>query len=358
MAHSDWQKLICTQGLSTLKPSLWSGRLFSGSWKEGIGGVVDVVEPATGEIFDSVGIAGPADITIASRSALTMQKAWVALSPRERADWLRQAAIIMQGEFDALTTLVMRETGGVRIKSEHEVREAINLLHLASSMVLQPSGVVLPRHKSTLGYSRKLPYGIVGVITSYSFPIIQSMRVVAPALAAGNAVILMPDLNTPISGGFVMARAFELAGIPAGLLHVLPGGKASIKALCEDSYIRMISFSGSNVEGQKIARLAGDCHKKISLEVAGGSTIIVLDDVNIDLVGSNVAWAAYFHQGQTSSSATRVFVHKSIEKKLISKVISKINSLEMGNPVCSGVQIGPMINEEQVSTTHALVEAA
>lgn len=168
-------------------------------------------------------MANPADIAVACRSAALAQPAWAALGPRERAEVFRKAADLAQRSFAELALYVARETGGALFKGEHEVREAIVLLHQAAGLLSQPHGVVLPSAAGRLSYARRQPHGVVGVISPFNFPLVLSLRSVAPALAAGNAVVLKPDPQTPVSGGFLIARLFEEAGLPKGLLQVMPG---------------------------------------------------------------------------------------------------------------------------------------
>ncbi len=142
--------------------------------------------------------------------------------------------------------------------------------------------------------ARRQPRGVIGVISPFNFPLILSSRAVAPALATGNAVLLKPDPRTPIAGGFIIARIFEEAGLPKGVLQVLPGGAEAGEAMCEDPNIAMISFTGSSAVGRRIGELAGKNLKKTQLELGGKNAVIVLDDADLDPAASAIAFGAWF----------------------------------------------------------------
>ncbi len=245
-----------------LRDALWCERIFNGDWIRPLGGVNRVIEPATGEVLTVTGLADAADIAFASLTAARVQPAWAALGPRERAEIFRKAAALAQQHFAELALYIARESGGSLFKGEHEVREAIVLLHQAAGLLSQPHGLVLPSEAGRLSYARRLPHGVVGVISPFNFPLVLSLRSVAPALAAGNAVVLKPDPQTPVSGGFIIARLFEAAGLPKGLLQVLPGAAVAGEALCRDPHVRMIAFTGSTAAGRKVAEVAGRHLKK------------------------------------------------------------------------------------------------
>lgn len=260
----------------------WTGRLFGGtdgSWYSA-GETRDVIEPATGNRLTNVGLARTADVARAARAAAAAQPAWAALPPRDRAAIMRRAAAALEHHLEEAARYIARETGGIPAKAQLEVAEAATQLHIAAGLPLQPQGVVLPSVAGRTSYARRVPHGVVGVISPFNFPLILSMRSVAPALALGNAVILKPDPQTPVSGGFLIARAFEEAGLPPGVLQVVPGDADAGAAVVEAPEVRMIAFTGSTAAGRKVGELAGRLLKKVSLELGGKNTLIVLDDAD------------------------------------------------------------------------------
>ena len=338
-----------------LQRAIESECLFNGAWIPASGAAVPVIEPATGEPLMRCAMASPADVAIASRSAALAQPAWAALGPRERAEVFRRAADLAQQSFAELALYVARETGAALFKGEHEVREAIVLLHQAAGLLSQPHGLVLPSAAGRLSYARRQPHGVVGVISPFNFPLVLSLRSVAPALAAGNAVVLKPDPQTPVSGGFLIARLFEEAGLPKGLLHVLPGAAPAGEALCRDPNVRMIAFTGSTAAGRKVAEVAGRHLKKVALELGGKNPLIILEDADLDLAASNAAWGAWLHQGQICMATGLILVHESIAASFTRKLVDKARALTVGNAARGEAALGPLINARQLQRVHEIV---
>ncbi len=230
----------------------WNSKQFLGDWKEAPGGYLDVMEPASGKQLSRVGKAGPADVAVAATIAREAQPEWAALPGEERAKVLRKAVALLAEHAQEFIPWIMRETGGIAPKAAVEVEHSQGFVQHAANMATEPTGLVLPSVGTHFSMVRRVPHGVVGVISPFNFPLILSIRAVAPALAAGNAVILKPDPRTPISGGVIIARVFEEAGLPKGLLHVLFGGGDVGAAMCADPNIAMISFTGGVAAGRKV----------------------------------------------------------------------------------------------------------
>lgn len=192
----------------------WHGCIFNGDWVPGRGGSVPIHEPATGALLHEVGKADLADVAAAIAQAKQAQRAWAATPPRERAAVFHRAAQAMQARSAEATLLIARETGGIPPKAQREVDESVVFYQQAAAMPLQASGQMLPTASGQLSLARRLPLGVIGVISPFNFPLILSLRSVAPALAMGNAVILKPDPRTPYTGGVIIAQVLEEAGLP------------------------------------------------------------------------------------------------------------------------------------------------
>ncbi|MGA0609635.1 benzaldehyde dehydrogenase [Caldimonas sp. KR1-144] len=340
-----------------LQPALWQGRIHDGGeWRVPAGGSRDVIEPATGNVLTRTGVADAEDMRGAIGRAAAAQPAWAALGPRERAAVFHRAAALLQQQFDELALAVTRETGGILPKGQHEVREAITLCQLAAALPMQAQGQVLPSVPGRLSIARRVPHGVVGVISPFNFPLILGLRSVAPALALGNAVVLKPDTRTPVSGGFLMARLFEAAGLPAGVLQVLPGDAPAGEALVSDVRVPMIAFTGSPAVGRRIGELAGRHLKKVSLELGGANSLIILDDADPDLAASNAAWGAWLHQGQICMAANRILVHESLMPAIKQRLVAKARQLPVGDGASGQVALGPMIDAKQLQRLHAIVQ--
>ncbi len=320
------------------------------------GGIRQVIEPATGQMLCTVGLANAADVAAATRAAAAAQKTWAAVPPREKADVFRRAGTLFQQHFDELALYATRETGGILPKGQHEIREAITICHLAAAMPLQSQGHVLPSVPGRTSMARRVPHGVVGVISPFNFPLILTIRAVAPALAAGNAVVVKPDSRTPVTGGLMIARIFAEAGLPKDLLQVLPGDADVGEALVTDPLVPMIAFTGSPAVGRRIGELAGRHLKKVSLELGGANSLIILDDADLDVAASNAAWGAYLHQGQICMASNRILVHESIAAALIQRLVAKATHLPVGDGASGQVALGPLIDAKQRDRVHAIVQ--
>ena len=287
----------------------WAGKIYSSGWTAAQGGTLQTLEPATGEVLAEVGLANKGDVEQAARAASAAQPAWAAQTGPERAALIRRAARILEDNHEEFETWLVREGGAVPGKAGFEVQLVLGELWEAAALPTQPWGHLLPTSEpGRESIARRVPLGVVGVISPWNFPQILSVRAVAPALALGNAVILKPDVQTPVSGGILVARLFEAAGLPEGLLHVLPGDAEAGSALTEDPNVAMIAFTGSTAVGRKVGEAAGRSLKRVSLELGGNNALIVLDDADLEVASSAGAWSAFLHQGQVCMTAGRHIV--------------------------------------------------
>lgn len=339
-----------------LNPDQWKGNIFNGQWRAALGGTLIVREPATGEVLAEIGQANATDAEISINAAVEAQRVWAIVAPRERAGIFRRAAAILQEHFDELVMWVVRETGGIIPKGQLEIREAIELFNMAAAMQHENQGIVLPSQAGRLSYAKRVPHGVVGVISPFNVPLILSMRAVAPALAAGNAVLLKPDPQTPVSGGLMIAAVLQAAGLPEGVLHVLPGGAEPGSVICESPLVKMIAFTGSTAVGRLIAEAAGRTLKKVTVELGGKSPLLILDDADLDIAASNAAWGAFLHQGQICMASGRILVQESIAEEFTHRLATKAAHLPVGNPATDQVALGPLISERQRDRAHAIIQ--
>jgi len=345
-----------TNANALLRPSIWQGRIFTGDWIASHGGVHTFTEPATGEQLGRIGLADADDVARSATLARAAQAAWAASDYKERAAIFRRAAAVIAEHHDELATWIVRETGAIRPKADLELREASAHLQEAASMLTQPKGQLLASASGQMSIARRMPHGVVGVISPFNFPLILSIRSIAPALATGNAVVHKPDLQTPVSGGVLIARIFEEAGLPKGVLHVLPGAAEAGQAMCSHPDIAMIAFTGSTAVGRSIGELAGRNLKKMSLELGGKNSLIILDDADPDIAAANVAWGAYLHQGQICMASGRVLLQRGIAAAVIERLVAKAGQLPVGDPMSGKVALGPLINARQVQRVHSIVQ--
>jgi benzaldehyde dehydrogenase (NAD) len=333
----------------------WEGRLFGAEWRKAAGGALDVLEPATGNKITSVGNATAADVRKAAAEARAAQPAWAATPYEERAAVLRKAARALEDNQEELIPWIARETGGIPAKAGFEIHMVTEILYRSAAMCTEPQGLVLPSNPGRISIARRVPRGVIGIISPFNFPLILSARAVAPALATGNTVVLKPDPRTALTGGFIVARIFEDAGLPKGVLHVLPGGAEAGEALCTDPDIAMVSFTGSSNVGRRIGELAGKHLKKVQLELGGKNAVIVLEDADLDAAASAIAFGSWFHQGQICMTTGRILAKDKIATALTEKLVGKANHLPVGDPL-GQVALGPVISKAQVARIDSIVQ--
>jgi len=325
----------------------WTDHIYSNGWVAGSGGTLTVTAPATGEPVASVGLADVADLDRAVASAKEAQRAWAAASYLERATVLRRAAQILEADPGRLAGWIVPESGSAQAKAAFEVSLVTEELYECASVASAPSGQLLRSVKQRMSYARQVPYGVVGVISPFNFPAILAMRSVAPALAVGNAVILKPDPRTPIGGGLAIAEILEEAGLPAGLLHVLPGGAEVGAALVAHPDVPCISFTGSTPAGRRIGEAAGPLLKSVHLELGGNNALVVLPDADVAAAATVGAWSAFLHQGQICMTAGRHLVHRPLLEEYVAQLAEKADKIPVGDPTDGAVMLGPIIDERQ-----------
>jgi benzaldehyde dehydrogenase (NAD) len=334
----------------------WAGKIYSSGWTAAQGGTLPTTEPATGAVLAEVGLASRGDVEQAARAAAAAQPGWAARTGPERAALLRQAARVLEDNHEEFESWLVREGGAVPGKAAFEVQLVLGELWEAAALPTQPWGHLLPASEpGRESIARRIPLGVVGVISPWNFPQILSVRAVAPALALGNAVILKPDAQTPVSGGILIAALFEAAGLPDGLLHVLPGGAEAGSALTEDPNVAMIAFTGSTAVGRQVGEAAGRALKRVSLELGGNNALIVLDDADLEVASSAGAWSAFLHQGQVCMTAGRHIVMAGVADEYLDRLAARAAGLPVGDPNVDQVALGPLISERQLRNVDRIV---
>ncbi|MET8796385.1 aldehyde dehydrogenase family protein [Nocardia sp. NPDC004568] len=335
----------------------WRDALFDGTFRP-VSRTLPVLSPATGTVLDTVGEAGTAELETAVRAATAAQRDWAARTYDERVAVLLRAAQSLGENPDRLGSWLVAEAGSGQGKAAFEVGLVTSELQESAALAAHPYGEMLRSGKPRLSMARRIPVGVVGVISQFNFPAILSMRSVAPALALGNAVILKPDPRTPISGGLVLAELLRDAGLPAGVLHVLPGGGALGAAMVEHPRIPCLSFTGSTAAGRRIAAAAGPLLKKVHLELGGNNALLVLPDADVQAAASAGAWGSFLHQGQICMTTGRHLVHRSVAEEYVAALADKARHIPVGDPADPDNALGPIIDVGQRDRVHGLVTAA
>jgi len=334
-----------------LDPKTWQSRSLSGP-------EYAVTEPATGDTLATVTLASAEDVGTAAEAARAAQTEWARVPHFVRAGVLRRAGDLFAAHADELREWIVRESGSIPGKADFELHVAAQECYEAAALASRPAGQILPSEAPRLSYTRRVPVGVVGVISPFNAPLILSIRSVAPALALGNAVVLKPDPRTAVCGGLSLAAVLAEAGLPEGLFHVLPGGPDVGRALVTDPKIPVISFTGSTAAGRAVGEAGGRLLKRVHLELGGNSALVVLEDADLDAVISTAAWGSFFHQGQICMTTGRHLVHQSVYEEYVERLAAKADSLAVGDPHREQVHLGPIIDDAQLAKVHGLVEAS
>jgi benzaldehyde dehydrogenase (NAD) len=339
----------------------WHGAVFTGGHfhPSASGATLDVRDKASGEIFAVAGLAAEADVDEAVAKASSAQPAWAERTYAERAAILRAAAAALTEQAKYFHDLIIRETGCIGGKADYEIGAAASELIEAAGLASRATGEVLPTgHAGRFSLSERIPVGIVGVITPWNFPLVLGMRVIAPALALGNAVVIKPSPETPVTGGLAIAGIFEAAGLPAGLFQVLPGDVEVGHRIATHPDVAMVHFTGSTKVGKQIAATAGGLLKKVSLELGGNNALVVLDDADVEQATMIGAWSSFHYQGQTCITAGRHIVERGLSDQYARALATRANAITVGNTFTEDVGLGPMINQAQLDRARAMLDEA
>jgi len=343
--------------VSLLTADLWQDRIFVNGWTSGGGGLLDVLEPATGESLGRLAQASVDDVLRAATIAASAQRAWAEVAPEQRAAVLRKAGALFEEHAAEIEGWIVRETGAIPPKAGLETHVAAQECYEASGLPTHPSGQVLPSAEPRWSFARRRPVGVVSVIAPFNFPLILSIRSVAPALALGNAVLLKPDPRTSVSGGVTLIRIFEEAGLPEGLLHLLPGSTEVGEAVVRAPQVRVVSFTGSTAAGRKVGALGAQHLKRTHLELGGNNALIVLPGADLARAASAGAFGSFMHQGQICMTTGRHLVHESLHDEYVAALADKATNLPVGNPATGPVALGPIIDAKQLDNIHRLVQS-
>ncbi|MCX4435615.1 MULTISPECIES: aldehyde dehydrogenase family protein [Streptomyces] len=332
-----------------------------GEWRQGTGSW-DIIDfnPYNGEKLASITIATVDEVDEAYLAARRAQKEWAATNPYARRAVFEKALRIIEEREAEITEVIIAELGGTHLKAGFELHLAKEFLRESIQLALRPEGKILPSPidgKENRLY--RVPVGVVGVISPFNFPFLLSLKSVAPALALGNGVVLKPHQNTPIVGGSLVAKIFEDAGLPGGLLNVVITDIAEIgDAFIEHPVPKVISFTGSDKVGRHVATVCASHFKSAVLELGGNSALVVLDDADIDYAVDAAVFSRYVHQGQVCMAANRVLVDRSIADEFTEKFVAKVRTLKVGDPSDPQTIIGPVINSSQADALTGAVDQA
>ncbi len=338
-------------------------QIFVNGWRDGRSSkILKDTNPFDDSVIAEIRQASQEDVNDAYTAAKAAQKEWAAATPHERSVVMNKAADVIAANFNDIAALISAESGSSALKAGFETGAALENIREAATFPTRVHGRISPSNtpgKENFVYRE--PVGVVGVISPWNFPFILSTRSVAPALALGNGVVLKPASDTPMSGGLVLAKIFEEAGLPQGLLNVVPGSGAEIgDYFVEHKIPSFISFTGSTPVGQNVGKIAvGGAHmKRVALELGGNAPFVVLSDADVDLAVRAAAMSKFLHQGQICMSVNRIIVEAPIYDEFVQKFSAHVATIPYGDVSNPQNVVGPIINDQQFSSVIGKIERA
>jgi len=322
---------------------------------------IEVRNPFSGQVLDTVPKATPADIEDALAGAVEGARIMRAMPGYERYRILHRASQLMTERREQLGRLVSSEEGKVLKEGLAEADRGQQTIELSAEEAKRLGGEVLPLDGAPggagkLGFTLRVPCGVVVAITPFNFPLNLVTHKVGPALAAGNAVILKPASDTPLSALTLVEILLE-AGLPPLAISCLTGGGKTLgDALCRDPRVRKISFTGSREVGERIIQTAGI--KRVTMELGSNSPVIVMDDADLDLVAEAAVATGYSNAGQVCISTQRVIALEAVAGDLVEAMKPRVKALKTGDPLNPATQMGPMIRESDAARVEEWVGEA
>ena len=306
----------------------------------------EVLNPANEEILSNVNDGGVLITKKAIKSSEIAFKSWSKLTAKSRSLYLETLNKLILDNKNELAKLITLECGKPINESIGEVLYGASFIKWFAEEGKRTYGEVIPTtHENKRMIVIKQPVGVVSAITPWNFPLAMITRKIAPALAAGCSVIVMPSYETPLTALY-LANLTSKAGFPKGVINFIVGKDVSSmgKILCNSKIVKKISFTGSTRVGKILSKQSSSTLKKLSLELGGNAPVIVFDDADIDKAVDGTISSKFRNSGQTCVCVNRIFVHKKIHDKFVSKLIEKVKKLKIGNGLQKDTSIGPMIN--------------
>jgi vanillin dehydrogenase len=310
--------------------------------------LADVVNPADQRAFAKVFMGRPDDMRRAIEAAYAAKDSWGKSLAAERELILLRAADVLESMRQEVVDLLINEAGSTFGKAQFEVSFTANMLRAVAGEARRIHGDVIPSDiPGMISFAIRRPLGVVAGIAPFNFPIILATKKVCLALAAGNTFVLKPSEETSLIG-LKIAEVFQKAGLPKGVLNVVPGdGPTMGPILFSDPRVRLVSFTGSTAVGNIIATECARHGKKVVLELGGKSPLIVLKDADLDYAVSTAVFGLYIHQGQICMAGSRIIVEAPVYEPFLEKFVAKVKTLQVGDPRDPYTVIGPLIRTSQ-----------
>ncbi|WP_055327089.1 NAD-dependent succinate-semialdehyde dehydrogenase [Ralstonia solanacearum] len=339
-----------------------SANYIAGTWTAAAGPLLDVTDPATGELITRVPDSGAAEARAALDAAQAAFAAWRKVPAKLRAQIIKRWNDLVLAHQDDLGKLISREQGKPLAEGKGEVAYAASYIEWFGEEATRMNGETIPAPvPGRRMFALKEPVGVVAAITPWNFPAAMIARKIAPALAAGCTVVCKPAEDTPLTS-LALVRLAEEAGVPAGVLNIVTASRERtpevVDVWLDDPRVRKITFTGSTPVGKHLARRSAETLKKLSLELGGNAPFIVFEDADLDAAVDGFMAAKFRNGGQTCVCPNRVFVHDTVHDAFAARLAARVEALKVGPASNPASQIGPMINARAVEKIERHVQDA
>jgi len=331
-----------------------NGKWLDGNEKE----IIENLNPFNNTLINTLRSAGISEVDAAFEAAKTASKTWSATNPLMRRDILLNASRILDDRREEFIEWLIAEVGSTFIKASMEVQQCYNMLIESSSFPTRMHGSTI--NSTTDGkesFVFRKPIGIVSLISPWNYPAYLSLRTIGPALATGNTMVVKPASQSFVTGGTILAKLLEEAGVPPGVFNVVVG-KSNIIGdhFTGHPYSKMISFTGSTPVGKGIGRIAGENLKKSALELGGNNVLIVMENADIEKAVNSAIFGRFMHQGQVCVSTNRIIIHESLYEEFKSKFVKRVKELPFGDPADKKTVVGPVIDHHSITRIQAIID--
>ena len=322
---------------------------------------VEVINPFNGSVIDTIPRASQRDVETALKTAEYGAKIMAKMTGYERYEIIHKVSEIMTERVEALAQIITLEEGKTLAEATIEASRAVEIIALSAEEAKRLSGEVVPLEgapgvKDKFGFTMRIPCGVVVGISPFNFPLHLVCHKVGPALAAGNAIILKPATDTPLSA-LKLVELFLEAGTPPEAVQCITGSGSEIgDVLCADKRVRKITFTGSHEVGEHICHTAG--LKRVTMELGSNSPLIIMPDADLEKVAKAAAASGYSNAGQVCISTQRILAHEKIHSDFLDAFKRQVEDISTGNPIEASTKMGPMIREHDAIRVNQWVEEA
>jgi acyl-CoA reductase-like NAD-dependent aldehyde dehydrogenase len=324
------------------------------------GATIDVHNPATGQVIGQVAAAGQDDVADAVASAAAAASGWAATSQSKRAGYLSELARAITDHAGELAVMETSDMGKpISVSKNVDLRSAPEAVQYFAGMASKTEGRTVPVPGRFLNYTVREPYGVIAGIIPWNYPLLQAVWKIAPAIMAGNTVVLKPAEQAPLSPMALVRLAGEV-GLPPGVVNAVPGyGEEAGAALCQHPDVALIAFTGSLETGKLVQRAAADRVVPVTLELGGKSPMIVFADADPASAVSLAHAAIFTNQGEVCTAGSRLLVHESVHEEVVIRLLARINEKTViGDPLDEATTLGPLVDAEQLKRVRGYVNRA